>query len=142
MSNIATLIVAVLNCATTTFSAPTRPPTSSHLPISYDPCPISSINDLAAAKKSCYNITIGDLVVPAGKTLDLTQLNTGTTVTFTGKVTFGYTQWVGPLVSVSGTEITVKGTSSNVLDGYGAAWWDGKGSAKGKIKVIMRTLPC
>ncbi len=43
-------------------------------------------------------------------------------------------QWSGPLISVSGTDITVTGASGNVINGNGAKWWDGKGSNGGKTK--------
>lgn len=82
---------------------------------------ISNFNDVASAKASYTSITISSMAVPAGKTLDLTGLKTGTTVTFTGTTTFAYLEWVGPLVSVSGTDITV--TGSGTLDGKGASYW-------------------
>jgi polygalacturonase len=98
-------------------------------------CTLTSFSNLASVKKSCTTITIGDLSVPAGSTLDLTGLSSGTKVIFDGEVTFGYKEWSGPLVSVSGTKITVTGSSGNLLNGNGAKWWDGKGSNGGKTKV-------
>lgn len=89
-------------------------------------CTITDVSQLTSAKSSCTTITIGNVAVPAGKTLDLTKLKTGTKVVFTGTVTFGYKEWEGPLVSVSGTNIAVSGQSGNLLDGNGAKWWDGK----------------
>lgn len=55
-------------------------------------------------------------------------------VIFEGETTFGYKEWSGPLVSVSGTDITVQGASGAVLNGDGARWWDGKGTNGGKTK--------
>lgn len=55
-------------------------------------------------------------------------------VIFEGTTTFGYKEWSGPLVSVSGKSITVTGASGSVLDGDGSRWWDGKGSNGGKTK--------
>jgi len=101
-------------------------------------CTLTSFNDLAAVKASCTTITIGTLTVPAGKTLDLTDLPTGTKVVFAGTVTFGYKEWVGPLVSVSGTQISVTGKPGHCLDGHGESWWDGKGGNGGKVKVCSR----
>jgi polygalacturonase len=98
-------------------------------------CTLTSFTNLATVKKSCTTITIGDLAVPAGSTLDLTGLSSGTKVIFAGEVTFGYKEWSGPLVSVSGTKITVTGSSGNLLNGNGAKWWDGKGGNGGKTKV-------
>lgn len=55
-------------------------------------------------------------------------------IIFEGTTTFGYKEWSGPLVSVSGTSITVTGASGSVLDGDGSRWWDGEGSNGGKTK--------
>ncbi|KAF2020427.1 glycoside hydrolase family 28 protein [Aaosphaeria arxii CBS 175.79] len=93
--------------------------------------------DAAAAikgKASCSTITLSNIAVPAGTTLDLTKLKDGTTVVFEGKTTFGYKEWEGPLISVSGTKITVKGASGHTIDGNGPKWWDGKGGNGGKTK--------
>src|ERR1700712_5158925 len=57
-----------------------------------------------------------------------------TQVVFEGETTFGYKEWSGPLVSVSGTDITVKGASGATLNGDGSRWWDGEGSNGGKTK--------
>ncbi|KAF1938548.1 glycoside hydrolase [Clathrospora elynae] len=96
-----------------------------------------TFSDAAAAikgKASCTAIVIKDMTVPAGTTLDLTNLNSGTTVTFEGTTTFAYKEWVGPLISVSGDKIKVIGAAGNVIDGNGALWWDGKGGNGGKTK--------
>lgn len=58
-------------------------------------------------------------------------------VIFEGTTSFGYKEWKGPLISVSGTDITVSGASGHVIDGNGAKWWDGKGSNGGKTKPKM-----
>lgn len=55
-------------------------------------------------------------------------------VIFQGTTSFGYKEWEGPLISVSGTDITVTGASGHVIDGNGSKWWDGKGSNGGKTK--------
>lgn len=61
-------------------------------------------------------------------------LTTYDEVIFDGKTTFGYKEWAGPLISVSGTGISVTGTSGHTIDGGGAQWWDGQGSNGGKTK--------
>lgn len=86
------------------------------------------------SKASCATIVLSSVVVPSGTTLDLTSLNSGTQVIFEGTTTFGYEEWSGPLIAVSGTSITVTGASGNVIDGGGSRWWDGKGSNGGKTK--------
>jgi len=55
-------------------------------------------------------------------------------VIFQGTTTFGYKEWAGPLISVSGTSITVTGATGNLIDGDGSRWWDGEGSNGGKTK--------
>ncbi|QSZ32981.1 hypothetical protein DSL72_002565 [Monilinia vaccinii-corymbosi] len=89
---------------------------------------------VAKQKASCATIYLDSLSVPAGTTLDLTGLAKGTNVIFKGTTTFGYEEWSGPLVSVSGTGITVTGAAGNKLDGLGPKYWDGKGSNGGKVK--------
>ncbi|KAL1861932.1 hypothetical protein Plec18170_000756 [Paecilomyces lecythidis] len=96
-----------------------------------------TFTDAAAAtesKTSCSSITLKDIEVPAGKTLDLTDLNDGTKVIFSGETTFGYAEWSGPLISISGTNIAVEGEPSSVLNGDGSRWWDGEGSNGGVTK--------
>jgi polygalacturonase len=55
-------------------------------------------------------------------------------VIFQGKTTWGYKEWSGPLLQISGTGITIKGDTGAYLDGQGALWWDGEGSNGGKTK--------
>ncbi|KAH7704172.1 polygalacturonase [Aphelenchoides avenae] len=97
-------------------------------------CTVKSVSVLESAKSACTTITLSNVAVPAGQTLDLTGLKSGTKVIFSGTTTFGYKEWEGPLVSVSGTKIQVRGASGSVLDGDGARWWDGKGTNGGKKK--------
>ncbi|KAI1764311.1 glycoside hydrolase family 28 protein [Hypoxylon sp. FL1150] len=97
-------------------------------------CTFTSTDSLAAGKDSCTDIVLDGITVPAGETLDLTDLADGTSVTFQGTTSFEYEEWDGPLISVSGVSITVTGASGHVIDGNGAAWWDGKGSNGGVTK--------
>ncbi|KAH6656562.1 the polygalacturonase [Truncatella angustata] len=97
-------------------------------------CTFTSAASASASKASCSNIVLSGITVPAGETLDLTGLTSGTTVTFEGTTTFEYKEWSGPLISVSGTDITVTGASGHVIDGNGAKWWDGEGSNGGVTK--------
>lgn len=85
------------------------------------------------SKASCSTIILDGLTVPAGKTLDMTGLEDGTVVIFEGTTKWGYAEWEGPLFAVSGTNVKVAGTTSAVLDGQGALWWDGEGD-DGKVK--------
>nr|6KVH_A Chain A, endo-polygalacturonase [Evansstolkia leycettana] len=97
-------------------------------------CTFTDAASAMASKTACSTITLNNIAVPAGTTLDLTGLTSGTRVIFEGTTTFGYQEWSGPLVSISGTDITVQGASGSVLDGDGARWWDGQGSNGGKTK--------
>lgn len=100
-------------------------------------CTFSGATGAAAAMKaqaSCATMTLSSLAVPAGTTLDLSKLADGTTVIFEGTTTFGYKEWAGPLLTIGGNKITVKGASGSVLDGQGALYWDGKGGNGGKTK--------
>ncbi|KAI1077242.1 endopolygalacturonase [Whalleya microplaca] len=97
-------------------------------------CTFTSAASASASKASCTDIVLQGITVPAGQTLDLTGLTKGTTVTFAGTTSFEYKEWEGPLISFSGTSITIKGASGHVIDGNGAKWWDSKGSNGGKTK--------
>ncbi|KAF2176444.1 glycoside hydrolase family 28 protein [Zopfia rhizophila CBS 207.26] len=110
------------------------PTTAAKLQDRASSCTFTNAASASSSKTSCSTIVLSNVAVPPGTTLDLTGLNTGTTVIFEGTITFGYKEWSGPLISVSGTNITVKGASGHVIDGNGAKWWDGKGSNGGKTK--------
>ena len=97
-------------------------------------CTFTDADAASASKTSCSTIVLSDITVPAGETLDLTDLNDDTAVIFDGTTTFEFEEWEGPLISVSGTGITVSGTDGHVIDGNGAAWWDGEGSNGGTTK--------
>jgi polygalacturonase len=109
----------------------------SAVPTSLDARDSCTFTDAAAAIKgqaSCTNITLNNINVPAGTTLDLTKLKDGATVTFQGKTTFGYKAWKGPLISIAGNKITVNGASGHVIDCDGKRWWDGVGGNGGIAK--------
>ncbi|KAI7306863.1 Endopolygalacturonase [Hortaea werneckii] len=97
-------------------------------------CTFTEADAAASGKADCKNIVLKDIAVPAGTTLDMTDLNDGTTVTFEGTTTFGYEEWKGPLISFSGTDITVQGADGHLIDMGGDQWWDGKGSNGGVTK--------
>ncbi|KAK2008242.1 family 28 glycosyl hydrolase [Colletotrichum eremochloae] len=99
-----------------------------------DDCTFTDVASAMKGKASCTDIILKDIGVPAGTTLDMTGLQPGTHVTFQGNTTFGYTQWKGPLMSFSGSNILIDGASGHVIDCQGWRWWDGKGGNGGKIK--------
>ncbi|KAJ3175249.1 hypothetical protein HDU87_006331 [Geranomyces variabilis] len=112
-------------------SAP-PPPANPSVPAS---CHLTkySKSAVAAAVSSCSNIILDGLQVTGGETLDLSKLKAGANVLFRGTTTFEHANWQGPLVVVSGSDITVDGTGAT-LDGQGALYWDGKGSNGGVTK--------
>ncbi|GIK04998.1 hypothetical protein Aspvir_009097 [Aspergillus viridinutans] len=82
-----------------------------------------------ASQTACSTIVLSDVAVPAGTTLDLSKLADGTTVIFEGETTWGYEEWSGPLLQISGTNIKVEGASGATLNPDGARWWDGLGGS-------------
>ncbi|KAI1259018.1 polygalacturonase [Xylariaceae sp. FL1019] len=100
-------------------------------------CTFSGSNGASLAsvsQKSCSTLILSALAVPAGETLDLSDLPDDTTVTFEGTTTFGYAEWDGPLMQIEGTGIKIIGASGAVLNGNGASYWDGDGGSGGKTK--------
>lgn len=109
-------------------------PTEVDLHARADACTFTSADKAIAGKSLCSTIVLKNIAVPAGKTLDLSDLKKGTTVIFDGTTTFGYKEWAGPLIKVSGDTITVKQTANAKIDCAGSRWWDTKGSNGGKKK--------
>ncbi|KAF5096177.1 hypothetical protein D0Z03_001668 [Geotrichum reessii] len=99
-----------------------------------DTCTFTSVDKAIAGKNFCSTIVLKNIAVPAGQTLDLSNLKKGTTVIFDGTTTFGYKEWDGPLIKVSGDTITVKQTANAKIDCAGSRWWDTKGGNGGKKK--------
>ncbi|KAL6832226.1 endopolygalacturonase [Trichoderma camerunense] len=116
------------------------PPTVTQAPKLEDratTCTFSGANGASSAsksQKSCATIVLSNVAVPSGVTLDLSDLNDGTTVIFQGTTTWGYKEWSGPLLQIEGNDITIQGASGSVLDPQGSRWWDGEGSNGGKTK--------
>lgn len=82
--------------------------------------------------KNCQTVVLNNLAVPAGQTLNL-NLRDGAHLTFAGTTSFGYKEWEGPLLSMTGNGVTVTAAKGAVIDGDGPQYWDGKGG-KGKKK--------
>ncbi|TGO44376.1 hypothetical protein BCON_0532g00020 [Botryotinia convoluta] len=103
-----------------------------------DACIFTTAAAVKAGKTTCAIITLDNINVPGGTTLDLTGLNTGTKVIFQGTTSFDFFQWKGPLISISGENIAVSGASGHTINGNGTLYWDGLGSnttpTKGKTK--------
>lgn len=102
--------------------------------VSAPSCAFTDAASAKAGKGACSTITLSNINVPAKQTLDLTGLKSGTKVVFSGTTTFGYAEWYGPLISVSGDNVSITGASGSLIDGGGSRWWDTKGSNGGKTK--------
>ncbi|XP_072401983.1 polygalacturonase-like [Diabrotica undecimpunctata] len=96
-------------------------------------CTINSYNDVNSVVANCKSISVGSFEVPAGVTLKL-ALQHGTTLTFNGVINFGYKEWNGPLMWITGDGVTVQGSGSHLLNGRGELWWDGQGDHSYKQK--------
>ncbi|TGO38492.1 hypothetical protein BHYA_0073g00010 [Botrytis hyacinthi] len=98
-------------------------------------CTATAYADIAEIIASCTNIVLDNISAPASSTIDLQKLQDGSTVTFSGTTSFGTTanSDFNPIV-VKGTDITITGAAGHVIDGNGAAYWDGEGSNGGSDK--------
>lgn len=105
-------------------------------------CTFSGSAGAASASKSqaaCATIVLNNVAVPSGTTLDLSSVADDTTIIFQGTTTWGYKEWAGPLLSIGGNKVTVKGDSGAVLNADGARWWDGQGGNGGKVRRFQHT---
>lgn len=119
-------------------AATTAPPTLTSLAVTGNggtTCTVTAAADVSSAVASCSNILLDNLSMPASSTLDMQDLQPSAVVIFSGTTSFGYTadSDFDPIV-VSGDYITLTGTADHVIDGNGAAYWDGEGSNGGSKK--------
>ncbi|GKT54284.1 polygalacturonase 3 [Colletotrichum tofieldiae] len=98
-------------------------------------CTVTEYAGIAKAVKTCTQITLSNIAAPVNGSIDLQKLQNGATVTFDGTTTFATTvdKNFDPII-ISGTDITVTGTPGHVIEGNGAAYWDGLGSNGGGDK--------
>ncbi|EIN05962.1 hypothetical protein PUNSTDRAFT_46274 [Punctularia strigosozonata HHB-11173 SS5] len=97
-------------------------------------CTVTAYADVATAIKTCTDIHLRDITVPAKSTLDLSKAKANSVITFEGRTTWGYAASDWDMLKLGGTNITVQGAPCSVIDGNGAAWWDGQGSNGGVDK--------
>ncbi|KAH8682625.1 glycosyl hydrolases family 28-domain-containing protein [Xylariales sp. PMI_506] len=98
-------------------------------------CTVTAYADISSAVASCTNIVLSNISAPPSSTIDLQALQTGAVVTFAGTTEFGTTvdSDFDPIV-ISGRDVTITGADGHVIDGNGAAYWDGQGSNGGGDK--------
>jgi polygalacturonase len=78
---------------------------------------------------------LSNVAVPNESAIDLSNLQMGTTVTFGGLTTFGFTNSSSfDPINIGGKDITITTTEGSVIDGNGQAYWDGLGSNGGVPK--------
>nr|AMD09880.1 endopolygalacturonase [Mesosa myops] len=97
------------------------------------------VDDIATAISVCSKIVLNGISVPPGVTLNL-NLKPGTRLTFQGTTTWGFYEWSGPLLNITGTDVEIRGVENHILDGRGSLWWDGKGEHGGKVKPLLFVL--
>ncbi|KAF5384557.1 hypothetical protein D9757_006423 [Collybiopsis confluens] len=84
---------------------------------------IQSLADVAAAEE-CTTIVV--------KTFLLNPPD-GAQVSLTGELTFAFENWAGPLMEITGNDITFDGGGHD-LNGQGTLYWDGQGISGGVTK--------
>lgn len=117
-----TLITSSANTPTTSASSGT-------------PCVCTDYSQISAAVASCTNIVLSNIAAPNGSAINLSGLKTGTTVTFDGLTTFGFTNssTFNP-ITIGGQSISITANPGAIIDGNGQAYWDGLGSNGGVPK--------
>lgn len=71
-------------------------------------CVVNEYDDVENALKTCTNIVIDNVIVPAGNQLTL-NIRNGSRVTFRRNITFEQEFWSGPLVHINGSNFILRG---------------------------------
>ncbi|KAJ7734291.1 glycosyl hydrolases family 28-domain-containing protein [Mycena metata] len=96
---------------------------------------ISSLADVAAAQV-CTTIIVHQQLHRPGQTFAINAA-TGATITMAGDVTFGFAEWAGPLMLVSGQNVTFNG-NGHTLFGRGDLYWLGGNGGVTKPAPFIR----
>ncbi|KAL4773503.1 pectin lyase fold/virulence factor [Aspergillus nidulans var. acristatus] len=89
-------------------------------------CTCTEYSQIPSAVASCTSIVLSDIAAPNGPAIDLSNLQTRTTVTFDGLPTFGFTNSSSfKPVTIGGKDTAITATEGAVVDGNGQAYWDG-----------------
>ncbi|KAH8664633.1 glycosyl hydrolases family 28-domain-containing protein [Xylariales sp. PMI_506] len=97
-------------------------------------CTVTALSQVSASAKSCSNVLLSGLTVPASSTLSVTVPTSGALL-FAGTMTVEYTPDTDytPIV-LKGSYAKVAGLPGAVIDGQGSKYWDGQGSNGGTDK--------
>lgn len=79
-----------------------------------EPCIVTEFEQVENATQTCTHIVLHSLTVPGGVTLKLNLLE-GTTLRFNGSIYFEFADWLGPLVTLNGTGVHVKGDPGKLI---------------------------
>lgn len=86
-------------------------------------CTVTSFSAIPAAVANCTSITLQDIAVPGGSSLNLTGLKTGSIVNFAGTTSFGFANASYDMITVSNAmNVTIQATSGGLINGNGQAW--------------------
>ena len=108
-------------------------------------CTASVYSQIAPCVASSTAIVLNNVFAPSGSSIDLTGVKAGTTITFAGKTTFGFTNDSSfEPIKLGGSGITVTAEPDAIIDGNGQVYWDGLGSNGGVPKYVYTTIqwPC
>ncbi|PQE26498.1 glycosyl hydrolase family 28 protein [Rutstroemia sp. NJR-2017a BBW] len=119
-------LLAIACAASCTAQTYTTTPTS---------CTATAYSQIAPAVAACTSITLRDIYAPSNSSIDLSKVKAGTTITFAGTTTFGFTNnsSFDPII-LGGKGVRVTASAGSVIDGNGQAYWDGLGSNGGVPK--------
>lgn len=104
-------------------------------------CTASVYSQIAPCVASSTAIVLNNIYAPSESSIDLTKVKAGTTITFAGKTTFGFTNAsTFEPIKLGGSRITVTAEPGAIIDGNGQAYWDGQGSNGGAPKYVFPAM--
>ena len=100
-----------------------------------DPCYCTEYSQIATAVASCTEILLENIAAPSNSSIDLSKLKDNSKVTFSGLITFAFTNSSSfdPMI-FGGKNVTITCAKGAIIDGNGPAYWDGLGSNGGVPK--------